>query len=126
MRADDPTNEAEIPVMDMTSALKRLRGDHELLHELIAMFLEDAPDLLQAMRHAAQVDDAASLQRAAHSLKGLAANFDASETVAAAQLVENVGTNGDLSLATHSIDLLKIRVDALRAALQSYLNDHTQ
>ena len=64
-------------IMDLENSLRRLDGDKSLLIDLIGFYLEDYPSLLVRMDEAAAANDAASLERAAHSMKGLVANFDA-------------------------------------------------
>ena len=73
--------------MDVRDALSRLGNDHELLSDIIGIFLEDSPALLEKIRRAVMGNDPSALQRAAHSLKGLAATLSA-EDVAAAVLAD--------------------------------------
>ena len=78
--------------MDLSTALARLGNDAELLEELIQIFREDAPVLMQKIRGAAEDGDFEEARRAAHTLKGLSANLDAHGVVAAAQTVESETT----------------------------------
>jgi HPt (histidine-containing phosphotransfer) domain-containing protein len=71
--------------------LARLGGDRELLAEISRLFVDDAPVHLARIRAALDQRDAESLRRAAHGLKGAAANFEASALVAAARTLEEVG-----------------------------------
>ncbi len=50
-------------------------NDRELLAELAAMFSNDSPGLLKKAREAVEKNDAATLERAAHTLKGRLAFF---------------------------------------------------
>lgn len=75
-------------VFDKQAALKRLGGSVELLNEMFQFFIEDAPPLLQTLETSlsrGEIDDA---YRAAHSLKGLASNFDAHVVTRPAKLIE--------------------------------------
>jgi len=76
------------PIIDFAASLRRLGGDKKLLRELIKFFLEDFPALVRAVRTGLVNDDWAKVQRGAHSLKGLAANFTAEPAVQALQAVE--------------------------------------
>ena len=61
-------------------AITRLRdiaGDATGLNALIESFLAESPPLLDAMREAVATCDGDALQRAAHTLKGVAADFGA-------------------------------------------------
>ena len=49
----------------------------ELLAEISRLFIDDAPRHLERIRRALDARDGESLRRAAHGLKGAAANFDA-------------------------------------------------
>jgi len=53
--------------------------------------VDDAPRHLERIRHALDERDAESLRRAAHGLKGAAANFDADGVVNAARTLEEIG-----------------------------------
>lgn len=77
------------PVIDFSAALQRLGGDKRLLQELVKFFLEDFPGLLRTARAGLEKQDWPKVQRAAHSLKGLAANFTAEPAVQALQAVES-------------------------------------
>ena len=71
--------------------LARVGGDRELLAEISRLFVDDAPRHLDRIRHALDVRDGEALRRAAHGLKGAAANFDADGVVAAARTLEEIG-----------------------------------
>jgi signal transduction histidine kinase/DNA-binding response OmpR family regulator len=74
--------------------LARVGGDHELLVEISRLFVDDAPRHLERIRAAIDARDGESLRRAAHGLKGAAANFDADEVVKAARALEEMGRSG--------------------------------
>jgi signal transduction histidine kinase/DNA-binding response OmpR family regulator len=71
--------------------LARVGGDRQLLAEISRLFVEDAPRHLERIRHAIDARDGESLRRAAHGLKGAAANFDADSVVEAARELEEIG-----------------------------------
>jgi len=71
--------------------LARVGGDHQLLAEISRLFVDDAPRHLQRIRAALDARDGESLRRAAHGLKGAAANFDADGVVNAARALEEMG-----------------------------------
>lgn len=78
-------------VMNLDVALQRMGNDRALLLQLAEFFLEDAPKLLEEIESARQTNELSTVCRAAHSLKGLAANFEALAAVAAARSVEEEG-----------------------------------
>src|SRR5207248_11684273 len=71
--------------------LARVGGDRELLAEISRLFLDDAPRHLERIRTALDTRDGEALRRAAHGLKGAAANFDADGVVNAARALEEMG-----------------------------------
>jgi signal transduction histidine kinase/CheY-like chemotaxis protein len=72
-------------------ALARVGGDRQLLAEISRLFVDDAPHHLDRIRAALDAGDGEALRRAAHGLKGAAANFDADAVVAAARALEEIG-----------------------------------
>jgi two-component system, sensor histidine kinase and response regulator len=71
--------------------LARVGGDRELLAEISRLFVDDAPRHLDRIRAALDARDGEALGRAAHGLKGAAANFDAQGVVNAARALEEIG-----------------------------------
>ena len=65
------------PTFDKQVLLARIDNDLELLHELLTLFIEDAPQQLARIRTASESGDTTTLHRAAHSLKGACANIGA-------------------------------------------------
>jgi PAS domain S-box-containing protein len=75
-------------LFDRTALLQRLEGDTELLDEVLEIFLDDCPPMLEKIRRAAAGHDAKALLFPAHALKGAAANVCASRIHAAALKLE--------------------------------------
>ena len=84
---------------DYDKSLARLGGDPALFAEIVGLFLEDSPELLERARRNLHEQDLHELERAAHSLKGLSVNFDAQAMAAAALTVEHHARDGDLERA---------------------------
>lgn len=87
-RADNPPPGNGSP-MDMVAALERLGGNRQLLADLVAFFFEDSPPLLSDIHDGVARCDWNGVHRAAHSLKGLAANFNAELAVRALDALES-------------------------------------
>jgi HPt (histidine-containing phosphotransfer) domain-containing protein len=79
--------------------LARLDGDEALLSELVGLFLQDAPRLLQEAHTAMSQRNSTALFRAAHTFKGAVSNFGADEAVAVAWRLESTGRAADWSNA---------------------------
>lgn len=93
--------------------LERLEGNSELLVELVQLFSEEAPQLIEAMRKSLQQGDMQGLARSAHSMKGAAGNFSAQGTAAAALQLENDAKRGDTESARAALAALEVIVERL-------------
>jgi len=107
-------------MMDMTTTLARLGGDRALLHTLVEFFTEDCPQLLARLDDALVAQDARRFERAAHSLKGLAVNFDAPEVVRLATELEALGRKGVWTGAQELLDAIQVATQRLLAELAPY------
>src|SRR5438093_383143 len=76
-------------VIDVAASLRRMGNNRELFCEVVAIYDEDSPQLLERIRAAIREGDAARLHQAAHSLKGLVSNFGAGAAAEAAYALEN-------------------------------------
>jgi two-component system sensor histidine kinase/response regulator len=99
------------------AALDRVDGDWDLLKELIALFLEDYPELLRQIRDAVQAGDAQALQHSAHTLKGSVGNFCAKSAFDAAYKLEVIGRKQDLSEAGSALETLEKELELLGPVL---------
>jgi two-component system, sensor histidine kinase and response regulator len=102
--------------------LARVGGDRELLVEISRLFVDDAPRHLEKIRRALDERDGESLRRAAHGLKGAAANFDAEGVVTAARALEEIGRTARFDAdASHEAawSALMIETDRLVTVLRT-------
>lgn len=111
----------EEALVDYESSLERLGGNEQLLDDLAQFFLEDSAELLSEARAAIARQDAKSIERAAHSIRGLASNFGAHRTVCAAVALEELGRTGDLAAAWSACRELETEVSRLARALEQRL-----
>lgn len=107
-------------VINIATALKRLGGDKQLMGDLINFFFEDFPALLEELRGAILRHDWNRVQRAAHSFKGLAANFDAGPAVQIMQSLEQQSANHDPEQLSQLLADAEVEVARLTAALAEY------
>ncbi len=77
-------------------ALRRMGGDIELLSSMVDYFHEDSPKLLAELQQLVTAGNSAEAARAAHSLKGLCANFEAAESTQAGSEIETACMSGKL------------------------------
>src|SRR5262245_41645775 len=100
-----------------TRLLAALGGDRELLLEIIELFLRDAPGMLRALYAAAGSGDAEALARAAHVLKGSAANFGSTPLYDVARSIERRAFAGELTGLDHDLVELDHAARAMERAL---------
>jgi HPt (histidine-containing phosphotransfer) domain-containing protein len=106
-------------MFDRPELLERVDQDLELLRDLVALYARDWPGLVDQLRQALAQGEAATAQRAAHTLKGMTANLSAAATAEAAHALEQLARQGDLRGAAAAVDGLAAQLAALEEALQS-------
>ena len=111
----DP-HEAE-PAFNYQASLARLDNDAKLFRDMVRFFQEDSPQLMRQIRESLKAGNTHLAERAAHSLSGLAATFDAHATIRAAQYVENLVRSGSLTDAADAVETLDREVARLIRAL---------
>jgi HPt (histidine-containing phosphotransfer) domain-containing protein len=103
-------------------ALARLGGDPHLFNEIAVLFLEDSPQLLERAKQGLHTQDLPSLERAAHSLKGLSVNFDAHQVATAAYSLEQCAHDGDLERAVVCLADVERELARLQEELAQFRN----
>ena len=98
--------------------LARVGGSHAMLAEIIGLFLEDSPKLLDIIRRALAAGDADAAYRGAHTLKGSAGNFDAHVAVALAQRLEARAREGNIEAASSAFAALEEEMVSLQTTLK--------
>jgi signal transduction histidine kinase/DNA-binding response OmpR family regulator len=115
-----PSLPAAIVDFDAEALLSRAGHDLDLARELASIVLEEQDGWVAAIHHAIEVDDAAELQRMAHTVKGAVSSCGASSAADVALLLERMGRDGDLSSAPRAARTLAESLDRLRPALESF------
>lgn len=110
------------PVINCETALARLGRDEQLLARLAEFFLEDGPALMSEIDAAVGRQDLSAVAQAAHSLKGMVANFEAISAIAAARQVESLQQNGNLDGSRLVIERLRTEIERVIEALQKLLS----
>lgn len=113
VRLDDA---GDIPA-SLDELLSRVGGDLELLKEVLVLFREDCPRLMQAIREGLHNGDFNAVSRAAHALKGSASNFDAADVTDLAHLIEARAAECDLEASRSTFAILEVAVTALLSRL---------
>jgi HPt (histidine-containing phosphotransfer) domain-containing protein len=106
-------------VFDKSAFLARLDGDKQLGSEVIEIFLEEYPKLLDGARQATEQQNASLLERAAHSLKGSAGDIVAPQAFDAARTLEQMAREGKLEDARPALATLQGALDRLDHELRN-------
>jgi PAS domain S-box-containing protein len=104
-------------VFDRAAALARVEGDEELLREIVGLFLEECPHLLEEVRAAVDCGDMARLKRAAHTLKGSVGNFGTTDAYTAARRLEGLAQENNLAALDDAYSALQVALQQLQEAL---------
>jgi PAS domain S-box-containing protein len=110
--------EAGDQLLDPAVALARVGGDQKLLGDLVRLFNRECPAWLADLRAAVAAGDADTVLRTAHSVKGSVGTFGARPAFDAAQRLEKMGREGDLSGAAAACDELEALLRRLLPALE--------
>jgi HPt (histidine-containing phosphotransfer) domain-containing protein len=102
-----PLSSRDPEVHDLPALLILVGGDRPLMHEIIALFLQEAPRLMGNVRDAATRGDLGALQFSAHALKGSVGNMAAARTSHAAAELETHARAGQLPEARAALATLE-------------------
>lgn len=103
-------------VFDREAMLERVGGDAALLEEVLDLYREDGPGMVDAVRDAVAGDDPSMLERAAHSLKGALLNLSAEAAAREASGLERAARAGDRDVARR-LENLEVEIRKLDAAI---------
>ncbi len=106
--------------VDLQEGLERAGGDREFYRELLQMMMDEAPTQLAAIRQGLAENNASAVSRAAHGLKGAAANLAAHDVRDVASRLEAVARDGETGSLPALADELAQRLDQLGTFLESF------
>ncbi len=112
----------DAPVHDRARALRRMGEDRDLYREMIRLLYDDGPRCLDEVRTALNQEDFCEAERAAHTLKGLAGNFEALRTMASAERVQSAAKAGSLFDLRDGLGRLEMAFAELVSALSQELD----
>lgn len=108
-------------LINWTAALDAAGDDADLLEELVGVFLEESPMLMQQIQEGLAVSDSPLVRRASHTLKGSLRIFEASGGVDLAFQLEKLGQQGELTGGDELLDDLKTYMARVTDEMQGYL-----
>jgi PAS domain S-box-containing protein len=110
----------ELGEVDLREGLGRTSGNLRLYGDLLVRFADSQRDAPRRIALALESGDAATAERAAHTLKGVAGNIGAKAASLAAALVEeSIRSGEDGSKLSRSIESLRAALDGAIAAIES-------
>jgi len=111
-------------LFDRQALMARLEGDSGLLTEIVELFMKSAPGLMRDAEKALHGRDAKALERAAHTLKGMVANFGARTAFEAALRMEKMAQKDDATGARAAWASLEKEMARLTKALVKLAEEH--
>ncbi|NND97415.1 MAG: response regulator [Pirellulaceae bacterium] len=104
-------------VIDVQTVRELCRGDDDSVRELAATFIDEAGNLMSQLRSAVDRQDQEIVHRSAHTLKGSATVFGASEVADAALEIELLAAKGKIDQLDHRVDRLAKKVARMEKRL---------
>ena len=112
-----PPEKPLVEVLDEALLMSRVDSDPQLLRDLVDLFLEDCPRLVDEIRVALDRKEAKAVERGAHSLRGSTGNLAAKMASEAALKLERLTHAGDLVNAESALQELECQLERLKPAL---------
>jgi HPt (histidine-containing phosphotransfer) domain-containing protein len=103
----------ELP-LDEKAALPRFDNDRVFFLEMCQEFLKNLPARMEELKSSLEKKDAATFSRAAHNLKGVSANFNATAVNRIAAELERLGRLDELDQAGPLVQQLETELIRLR------------
>jgi HPt (histidine-containing phosphotransfer) domain-containing protein len=116
----DHSSQGAVNLVDL---LARVENDHELLCELIGIFNQDFPRLLQSLQRSVVLEDMKNVEATSHALKGMLSGLSVMQAAATASRLEQMGREGETSGLTDALTLLESQVAQLLPELDAYAEE---
>jgi PAS domain S-box-containing protein len=112
----------DVRIFDQTSLLERVNGDVELFHEMIELFLEQTPKLINDLSTSVEAVDVVAVNHHAHSLKGSSKTIAANALAEVAFQMELASKKSTLEKSVDLMDKIKFEFDEFKQAVKSFRN----
>jgi HPt (histidine-containing phosphotransfer) domain-containing protein len=116
--AGPPADGKKSVALNADGLIRSFGNDQDLFQELVEIFLNDSPQMLNTLRESLKSTDAKTFKRAAHSLKGMLRNFQAESAAETAFELEQIGDQGKLDEADQIVDSLAAQLDDVARKLK--------
>jgi HPt (histidine-containing phosphotransfer) domain-containing protein len=115
------TDHSAEPTLNIPELLSRVDNDQELVRELLQLFKEECPRIMQLLEVAVSKQEMKAVETASHSLKGMLANLSATRAASAASRLEGLGRAGKPSQLKAEMTVLESEVAVLLPELDRCL-----
>ena len=119
VQATDQSAELTLNVPEL---LSRVDNDQELLRELLQLFKDECPRLMQSLEEAVSRQEMKVVETTSHSLKGMLANLSATRAASAASRLEKLSHAGKRFELKGTLADLQSEVAALLLELETCLD----
>jgi PAS domain S-box-containing protein len=123
LRSQDTVGRAPVvaAALEEDAVLARVGGNRGVLSGLIGVFYQDCQTLMSSLRAAIRSGDAAGVQTAAHTIKGMVAFFEARAATEAAGRLEDAGVRQELAGTRQLFDALARELSLIEVELSKYV-----
>jgi len=118
-----PVDHSSDGTVNLAELLTRVDNDCELLGELIGVFKEEYPLLLQSLRQSIACGDLLTVEATSHALKGMLAGLSMTDSAAVACRLEKLGRDGKTSELTDALTLLERGVAESLPKLDTWIGE---
>jgi len=121
---DEQAKAAQEIDWEESTALKRMGGETTELIALIELFLEDMPERIHDLQQALEKKETAAIQRAVHSIKGVAANISGLHLQSLATQMDMLAKAGNIDRVQENFPALIKSNEQLSLLLKQYIDEH--
>jgi HPt (histidine-containing phosphotransfer) domain-containing protein len=109
--------------VNLPELLLRVENDLDLLDELIGIFKEDFPRLLQLLKESISREDIRNVEVTSHALKGMLSALSVTRAAAIASRLEQMARDGKTEGLTDVLILIEREVANLMPELDTYTSE---
>jgi HPt (histidine-containing phosphotransfer) domain-containing protein len=106
--------------VDLPDLLLRVDNDLDLVGELIDIFKEEFPRLLQLLQESVAREDMKNVEATSHAMKGMLSGLSVTRAAAVASRLEQMGREGRSSGLADDLTLLECEVSNALPELNAY------
>ena len=112
----------QLTVFNPAELFERLES-HSLMKTIISLAFDDFPLRLAALQYAVSSGDRTAMERAAHAIKGMAANLGAEALMVSAEQMQNTAETATMESLSDNLKQLEEQQQMLLEALQNWQNN---